>query len=237
MNVRARLIMRMALVGSLSGTAIAGTEVFQVSIGDSSPLLAGSSGQFVLPQFNSRGGSWTLNSVMLELNATSRGGSNTIDNESPFAGTGTVRIGTDINVTGPSSLTVIALPMTSKSGPIPVDSESGPPDPISGNADFVGSDTLTVLGQDVSVIMSSSLTRPFDDLSAYVGGGVVSFDYASAVNSFASADVAPTSSLAQSPEFEFVATIKYSYSAVPEPATALLLAAGVMFLKPRRRKA
>jgi hypothetical protein len=88
------------------------------------------------------GGTRTLLSVKLELEADTKGGSNTFDNESSTGGTVTVTIGVGLKMSGPSGLTTSVDAVDSATGFVTADS-----DPFSPN--FTGSDSLSVSGSFV----------------------------------------------------------------------------------------
>lgn len=190
-------------------------------------FAAGSGGVFNMPSFDTNIG--TLTKVELTVTGNSDGGSNSIQNLSTNAGDASVTIGTDITVSGPSSLTVLTLPQTSNSGPVT---------PFVGPVlDFSGTDSVQVFGVPASDTDSDTILV---GLGAYetVGPGVVGFSYASAANTSNSATVAPTVSATTAPVFDFEATITYYYTAIPEPGSFALAALGALGLAlvARRRR-
>ncbi len=190
------------------------------------PQAAGGSGTFTLPQFNSALG--ILSSVQLTIVGNSAGGSNQIENESPTAGSGTVSIGSNITVTGPAALLVLTQPAQSNTDSVAADSDGGP--------DYLGDDVLSVTGTNSTDTQSDLLQNPFDDLSAYIGAGTVTFNVASATNSSNSVDFSPSAAYTLPPDFDFTATVLYTFSPpIPEPASAVLLGIMGIGLLCRRR--
>jgi hypothetical protein len=123
-----------------------------------------------------------------------------------------VKIGTDIQVTGPSSLVVLTTPFQQNSGPIAADNEGGP--------DFVGADSLSITGTFSTDTDSSNLTNPLF-FTPYLGLGNVTFNYLSFINLATSVNVSPAPSDNGPSSFDFSAKITYEYNAIPEPSTVL----------------
>jgi hypothetical protein len=184
---------------------------------------AGSSGSFSLPQFNPALG--TLTGVNLAITGNSFGGSNYYENLGDNSGSATVTIGSNITVTGPASLVVITLPSESNTGPI---------GPYDGSLD--PSDSVTVTGTSSSDSASNALTNPPTNLSAYIGLGSAPFNFSSTVNNSSSSTASPGVSGNTPPDFNFDATITYTYSEVPEPASIGLIAVALPLLAARRRR-
>lgn len=189
---------------------------------------SGASGSFYFPQFDSSLG--TLTSVDLTVTGNSFGGTNGLHNYSGFSGTASVSIGSNITVTGPSSLVVLTAPSQNTSGSVTALTNPGP-------FDFTGPDSIYIAGTSSTDTKSATLYGSF---TPYEGLGNVTFNFASAVNSTSSASVSPALTESTPTQFEFEPTVTYNYiTAIPEPASlgslACLVGSG-MFLRVRRRK-
>jgi hypothetical protein len=206
----------------LPSAVLAGTEV----IGPTTygPYAGGTSGNFSVPQFNGPG---TLTSVELTVTGDSYDGSNALQNLSEEPGTATVEIGSNITVSGPSSLVVLTQPNQSATGP--VTANVNPP------INYTGTDAISITGTSSSDTESDSITAPPTDLTPYVGAGDVTVDYSSNVNNYATSTVSPEISGSTPPTYNFTATVTYTYS-VPEPASLGLIVAALPLLAARRRR-
>jgi hypothetical protein len=189
------------------------------------PYSGGTSGNFSIPQYSGPG---TLTSVELTVTGDSYGGSNALQNLSDEPGNATVEIGSNITVTGPSSLVVLTQPNQSATGP--VTANVNPP------LTYTGSDAISITGTSSSDTQSDTITAPPTDLSPYVGAGDVTVDYSSTVNNYTSSTVSPEVSQSSPPTYDFTATVTYTYSVVPEPASLGLIVAALPLLAARRRR-
>ncbi|MGF1632779.1 MAG: choice-of-anchor E domain-containing protein [Phycisphaerae bacterium] len=211
-----------ATLSVLATAAQAATVTFGPILFDNGGLdyTAGSNGSFSMPQFDP--GLGTLLSVTVEVTGNSFGGSNALDNQSAQAGEASVTIGSNIFVTGPSSLLILTQPSETNSGPVAAD-DGGP-------IDFIGPDAISVVGTSSTDTDSDLLTT---SLSPYIGLGSVIFNFSSFVNTANSATVSPTFSTTSPPSFNFTATVTYEY--IPEPTGLSLLALGALPMVRRRR--
>lgn len=203
---------------------------FSVSQGMPTPLSAGASGNFNLPKFNP--GLGDLLKVTIEVTGNSYGGTHTLDSESAFSGSAEVRIGSQVELTGPENFLLIQ-PVATNAGPVAADNESGPPDPINNDPDWIGTDSIMVQAADIAHNEVVMLVDPGDDLSGYIGPGNLAFSFSSAVNSLSTASVAPAYTKTEAPTFDFTVTVTYEY--IPEPGMALLFLGGLGGLLMRRR--
>lgn len=185
---------------------------------------AGDSGGFTMPSFDTNLG--TLLQVELIVVGSSDGGSNELQNLSANQGSASVKIGTDITVSGPSTLQVLTLPASSKAGPV---------EPYTGTPlVFTGPDAIQVFGSPSTDTDSDSI---FSDFGPYetVGPGTVPFTYGSSANTTTTASVSPTVAQSSPPTFDFEVTVIYHYTPIPEPSTFALLGMGIVCLTAGRR--
>jgi hypothetical protein len=197
--------------------------------------IAGSGGTFDLAKFDPSYG--TLLSVTFALTANSYGGYNRVDNESANVGRATVQIGSSVEVDGPSSLTVIALPYQQSSSVLSADNDAAP--------DFIGTDAVGITGTTATDSRSNLLNVPADMLP-YIGSGQITYSF----SSFAQQSVSAQSPLSLSdlafstanPTFNFTGTVTYEYdgpgpSQTPEPGTiGLAVVLGSLGLSRLRRR-
>jgi hypothetical protein len=183
-------------------------------------LPSGSSDSYLVPQYSDPGGQ-PLIKVTLMVDADSSGGSHTFDNEDPAGGTATVKIGSEIKVSGPvpvigSLLIVRADPQNSNTGPVTGDTDGLPPD-------FIGTDSISVSGTGAFDLTSAFKTSAFD-LAPYLGAGTVTVDWSTLLNTAGS--FSTTGGGGFFTEFgtirsNFTATLTYEF--VPEPASWVLM--------------
>jgi hypothetical protein len=173
-------------------------------------FIAGSLGDFVLPQFNSAVYG-TLNSIVISVTANSIGGWNRIDNGSATrSGNADVNIGSELTVTGPGALLVFTDPNESISGFVGVNSDGGVPN-------FIGSDALGVIGSSSTATQTGS---PID-FTSYIGSGNLTYSFFSdalqGIQLYGSLRFQDFSFDSDTPEFNFTAKVTYTYEPLADP--------------------
>jgi hypothetical protein len=182
-------------------------------------------GDFTLSQFDSALG--TLTSVSLSVTGVSIGGTNRLDNTNPdTSGNVTLAMGSAITVSNTvDALMVIVNPQETISAAVSGDH---------GNDDFVGPDSLSLIGT-TSVNTQNSIPIV---LTPYIGTGSILYSFFSGANksiNVTSGDLELADLLlsgSKNPRFYFTATVTYNYEPnldppppqVPEPGTLGLAA-------------
>ncbi|MCB9853970.1 MAG: choice-of-anchor E domain-containing protein [Phycisphaerales bacterium] len=215
------LVASLALLVGFS-TAQASMVSYNVNYG---PEAAASPNHVVgmLPLFDP--GLGTLTKVTLTLDSTTSGGTIAWDNEAPTSTNITLGIGAEVTVTAQSLLTAVALPLQTGSA-MGVDADND------GAADFIGTDSFSVVGgsgMDSDMDMSTAPAT----LLAFTGLGTFNVELASGVETFLSTSggfgpIDPVPGVTQG-------TVTVTYEYVPEPATALMFVFGGIALIRRRR--
>lgn len=186
-----------------------------------------------VPFFDDLGGTRTLLSVKLELEADTKGGSNTFDNESSSAGIVTVAIGVGAKMSGPSGLKTSVDAVHSATGFVTADS-----DPFS--PDFVGSDSFTVSG--AFVYADAAPKTITTALTPYLGPFDIPFSFegiASTVGTSTGGLLGSNKVVYGDIAFGGFYKVTYTYvTTIPEPSTFTLFITALMGLAAwvRRRR-
>lgn len=169
----------------------------------------------------------TLQKVTLKLDVETSAGSIAWDNEAPVATDLTLGIGAEVTATGPAGLSAIAVPLQTDSA-TNVDADND------GRADFLGTDSFTVIGGTGSDSGTGSLMFglvPYIGLGSFaVTVGATPETFLSTTGGFGPID----------PQLGVVAgtvTVTYEYitAGIPEPTAFTLLAVGLLAALTRRR--
>ena len=177
-----------------------------------------------LPLFDPSQG--TLTKVTLTLDANTSAGSIAWDNEADIPTDVTLGIGAAVTAVGLAGVTAIAIPLQ-------LGSALGVAADNDGAADFVGTDSFSVVGGTGS---DSDMDMLVAGLAPYIGLGTFDVDVSSVVETFLSTTggfgpIDPVPGVT-----EGTVTVTYEFTPVPEPSTLLLMTVGLAgFAWVRRR--
>ncbi len=175
-----------------------------------------------LPMFDPALGE--LTKVTLTLVATTFGGTIAWDNEAPFATDVTLGIGAEVTAVGLGGITLVAVPFQ-------IGSAMGIAADNDGAADFVGTDSFSVVGGSGSDSDMAMLTT---GLGVYIGPGTFDVDVSAMVETFLSTTggFGPIMSGPGSTD----GTVTVSYTFIPLPPAVWLGTLGFVAIIVLRRK-
>jgi hypothetical protein len=218
------MFQKLALIGILLAITVgvrAGETTHQV---DFNGLLPGTQ-TVQLPQYDGTFG--TLTGLLLILEAHSRSGSITWENESYVVTKVDLGIGARVTATGPDLTSIMVIPLTLGSNSnVGLDDEPGAPD-------FAGLDSFTVFGTDT--FDQKSVTP--SDFTPYMGPGVFDVDIASQVAALHSARGGSGETQTNPGTVVGKVKVTYYFDAVPEPLSLGMLATGGVAVLIKRRNA
>ena len=167
----------------------------------------------------------TLTLVELSLDANTSAGSIAWDNEADIPTDVTLGIGAEVTATAPSALAAVAVPLQLGSAlGIAADND--------GAADFVGTDSFSVvggIGNDTDSV-SSGLAAVLLAYTATFAGETFNTDIDSLVQNFLST-TGGFGPIQQTPGvFDGTVEVIYTYNPIPEPSSAALAALGLLGL-------
>lgn len=170
----------------------------------------------------------TLTQVELSLDADAFSGSIAWDNEAAIPTDVTLGIGAQVTITTTFGNSVIAVPLQ-------LGSALGVAADNDGAADFVGTDSFSVVGGTGNDTDSAFLTAAID-LANYTGLGTFGIDVEALVQNFLSTTggfgpIQQTAGVTSG-----TVSVTYTFTAVPEPSTALLFGGGLIAMAAGRRR-
>lgn len=170
----------------------------------------------------------TLTQVELILDANAFAGSIAWDNEAEIPTDVTLGIGAEVTITTTFGDSVVAIPLQ-------LGSQMGVAADNDGAADFVGTDSFSVAGGIGNDVQNATLTAALD-LANYTGLGTFGIDVEAVVQNFLST-TGGFGPIQQTPgTTDGTATVTYTFTPIPEPATALLLGGGLLGIAAASRR-
>ncbi len=223
MTHQTRILAAGALILAAGAAANAGTVVHSGSL---TPASTNWTHTFFVPQFNDLGGALTLEEVLIETTTTMLG-SMRAENRDAAARTITLGLNADMKVKqGLDELIHSVASMT----------EVFDADPYDGLIDFGGASGATFAGLMETEFAANTRTAPGDDLSAWIGLGMVALDAEAKAQSFFSGGGNLTTFFQSQAGLDYTVTYVFRGEVVPMPTAAGLAAAGLGGLTCGRRR-
>ncbi len=170
----------------------------------------------------------TLTEVKLTLDADAFAGSIAWDNEANIPTDVTLGIGAEVTITTTFGNSVVVVPLQ-------LGSALGVAADNDGAADFVGTDSFSVVGGTGNDTDNAVLTAALD-LANYTGLGTFGIDVEAVVQNFLST-TGGFGPIQQTPgQTSGTVTVAYEFIPIPEPSTALLLGLGLLGFAARARR-
>ncbi len=170
----------------------------------------------------------TLTEVKLTLDADAFAGSIAWDNEAGIPTDVTLGIGAEVMITTTFGNSVVVVPLQ-------LGSAIGVAADNDGAADFIGTDSFSVVGGIGNDANDAVLTAALD-LANYTGIGTFGIDVEAVVQNFLST-TGGFGPIQQTPgQTQGTVTVTYEFIPIPEPSTALLLGLGLLGFAARARR-
>ena len=170
----------------------------------------------------------TLTEVKLTLDADAFAGSIDWDNEAGIPTDVTLGIGAEVMITTTFGNSVVVVPLQ-------LGSALGVAADNDGAADFIGTDSFSVVGGIGNDANDAVLTAALD-LANYTGIGTFGIDVEAIVTNFLST-TGGFGPIQQTPgQTQGTVTVAYEFIPIPEPSTALLLGLGLLGFAARARR-
>ena len=222
------VVLSLSALVTLSSSATGATVSFAQAFGPKAVPFAAAP-LATLSQFDPALG--TLTKVTLALDANTSAGSIAWDNEATIATDVTLGIGTKLTAVGLAGATAVAIPLqTGTAMGVAADND--------GTADFIGTDSFSVVGGSGSDSAMDVLVTGF---TPYIGLGTFDVTVSSVVETFLSTTggfgpIGPKPGMTDG-----TINVIYEYTPIPEPGTLILLTSGLVplafFLWRRRLRA